>query len=1028
MGSCQPFLEDIRVEAAWTGDLSAPVKLKISIDVVTNGRSHLSLIRNDHPAVLHAEIAAISRLGQNGEKQEVIASPSISPSSSHLPLLEETFDSPAADPNVPLQEISQHGSPPLHDEELSPIFVDRHTVPHADTTHPKNKPVFVSFDQHKSSAETAEISLFSQTASLYEATSSHGSALSPPPPSTSKKLTITKRLSLEPASLHSSKQHSPVRKRQSKRDDNSPHSMRKRPVSLDKRPPWRPVGIDDTTPRGRRQLGTESAKRKVSRSAGTIHVNRGRKRHRRSSLPGQVPKTKVDSHSSPVGERQNWPKTLPRTRPTWSPLPEPRQRDSTVKVTGYGEALNASERLEKWIEDRQNHWPTESSSPNDFILDDDISHRITDVAESSDAALSPSPTPSSRAALPWTSLRGIRGGGSNDESYYDKAEEAPLTTLIEDNGIIFAFFRGRRILDAKNARVRIEIHARITLEAQHSGSFSLTIPGLPMQGGHAEGSFTLHVKGPSSSESDGFRAYEKVAYIEDDFSTHPLQHSELSHTFRLDNPFKISFLCFEACRVLEPSNFEIDSDIHSRYDWENLDGGGITAEHSMICSIRLHPFLLWAEYVQFKLYLLGGPSGRLEASLEPGHRRIYLEGKRCDTEHELEISMTCTVADLLKTFTISWDQSLGVAPFEIWLPRISGLYRSKLEDIFDLPDEAGISITPRPCRRSRRYSMDAQDSFLKSSGEIYFFPENQHTSRSIQQSLREESGQFYDELTGEYSDFEPETLDRKDCKLPPKKSLINMEATMRQRARLSGLRDIVTDSGHPSGTPSRLVRISEGRADLKNIAGRDRSEKEAAIGKGERQRPKSILIRGSIFIIDMISWIFVRLVAPMRVLKTIILIWLCLRAFQHDSVARVETYVISTAKDTWDRWDFQPVQLHDDFTGWKHLMAKAKLGKERVNDDADGLLGSADVQPEELGEEPTGGMATAIVTEDVVPEAVLILSEDMPTVSLDEQTNRPSPSPSPSSSPHAQTAEPSERLTFLDRIDRVLGWKPPRGT
>jgi hypothetical protein len=1001
------------------------VNLKISIDVVANGRSHLSLIRNDHPAVLYTEIVAISRLARNGDEQEVVGPTPFSPSNGQLPLLEETFDSPAADPNAFPQEISQHGTPPLHDEEPSPIVIDRHKFPHADTTHPKNNPLFVSCDQNKSSAETAEISLFSQTASLYEATSSHGSALSPPPPPTSKKLTITKRQSLEAASSHTSKQQSPVRNRQSKKDDKSPHSVRKRPVSLNKRPPWRPVGIDDTTPRGRRQLGTESAKRKISRSAGTVHVNRGRTRHRQSSLPGQVPKANIGPHSSAVGERQDWPRTLPRTRPMWSPLRESRQRDSTVKVTGYGEGLNASERLEKWIEERQNHLPNERSSPIDLSLDEDTSSRSPEL---SDASLSPSPSPSSRAALPWTSVRGIRGGGSNDESCYDEAEESPLTTLIEDNGIMFAFFRGHRTLDAKNGRIRIEIHARIMLEAQPSGSFSLTIPGLPMQGGHVEGTFDLHVEGPSSSESDEFKAYEKVAYIDDDFATHPLQDSEMSHTFRLDAPFKISFLCFEACRVLEASNFEIDSDIHTRYDWENLDGDGITAEHSMICSIRLHPFLFWAQYVQFKLYLLGGPSGRLEVSLEPGHRRIYLQGKSCEAEHELEISITCPVADLVKTFTISWDQSLGVAPFEVWLPRISGLYRSKLEDMFDLPHEAGISITPRPCRKSRRYSMAAQDSFLKSSGAIYFFPENQHTPTSIRRSLREESGQFYDELIGEYSDSEPATPEREGCKLPLKKSLVNVKASTRQRSRPSGLKDITIDARHPTGARSGLDQISESRADIQNSAESDnRAEQDAAVAKTERQRPKSILTRGVIFIIDMICWICAQLVTPARVLKTMILIWLCLRAFEHDGVARVETFMMSTAKDTWDRWDFQPVQLHDDFTGWKHLMAKVDLGTARApHDEPLAVATSSEEREEEKKNHGGEETATALMIRDPVPvEAeASARSEHNPIDSPDQHPARP-PATSPSS-PHPPSEEP-RRLTILDRIDRALGWKPPRG-
>ncbi len=289
MGSCQPCIEDIRVEGTWNGDLSDPVNLTISIDVVANSRSHLSLIRNNHPAVLSTTVVAISKIPQNEEK--------LSPFR----------------PSSPLHPPRQNTSP---------------------------RP------------ETPEVPLFSQTASLYEAASSHDSLFSPPPPSISKELTIRKRLSLLPKPTSPPKQNSPFRPKPSEKADSSPHSIRKRPVSLDKRPPWRPGGADDTASRGRKQIGTVVAKRRISRSTGTVQVNRGRTRQRQSSLPGQMLETHEESQSVQAGGSQNRPKTLPRGKATMIPLPAGCQhRDTTIKITRYAEARDASERLEKWLED-----------------------------------------------------------------------------------------------------------------------------------------------------------------------------------------------------------------------------------------------------------------------------------------------------------------------------------------------------------------------------------------------------------------------------------------------------------------------------------------------------------------------------------------------------------------------------------------------------------------------------------------------------------------------------------------------------
>ncbi|KAF7507744.1 hypothetical protein GJ744_010173 [Endocarpon pusillum] len=938
MGSCQPCIEDIRVEGTWSGDLSDPVDLTISIELVTKSRSHLSLIQNSHPAVLSTTVVAISKIPQSEDK-------------------------------------------------LSPF---RPSGPH----HPRRQ-------EPSPLPEAPEIPLFSQTASLYEAASSHDSVLSPPPPpSTSRELTIRKRLSLLPKPTSPTKQNPPVRPK-------LPYSVQKQPVSLDKRPPWRPGGADDPTSRGRKQIGTDVAKRRVSRSTGTMQVNRGRTHHRQSSLPGQMLGTQQESQSLQAEESQNWPKTLPRGKATMIPLPAKCQhRDTTVKVTRYAEARNASERLEKWLEDRRNDWAAEIGTASELTSEGGI----PGVFDAPDATLSLSPTPSSRAALPWTSLTGIRGGGSIGQKSCSVGPDIPIASLVEDNGILFAFFQDCSAGESKTVRICIEIHACIMLEAQPSGCHSLAIPGLPLQGGHAQGTFSLKIKGPATLRNDDFKAYEKVAYVDKDFSTHPLQHDQMSLTFCLATPFTVNVLCFEACRVLEASNFEVDSNVYTRFDWENLDDDGITAEHSMLCSLRLHPFLMWAENVQFKLYLVGGPAGTLETCLTPGNRRIYLNGERCDSEHELEILMTCPVADLQKTFIISWKQSLGVAPFEMWLPSISGLYSKKLEDLFDLPYEDGISINPRPCQKSRLYSMVAQEEFLKSSGNIYFFPENQHNPRTIRQSLMEKSGQFYDELTAEYDETTPATPTDEDFKAPLKHSIITLQPVKRPRTSTSDfLPNTRADAGNRPNVRKRSKKFVEAEGVAEDVVEPINIAQSKASGAGA----SSFLIRGVVLMVTMLRRFSSHLAGPVRLLKVMMLTWLCLRAFDHDSVAQFEKSVVAQAKEAWDSWDFEPVELRGDFTGWKHLLAKINHGAATVIHD--GRLGAQNAIDVDVAvEESDGAVEDAPMVDDEVPAGAIY--EGQPSaIGKEEEVNG-----------QAQEAEKEHGLTLLDRIDLALGWKPPQ--
>ena len=346
----------------------------------------------------------------------------------------------------------------------------------------------------------------------------------------------------------------------------------------------------------------------------------------------------------------------------------------------------------------------------------------------------------------------------------------------------------------------------------------------------------------------------------------------------------------------------------------------------------------------------------------------------------MEISLTCPVADLQKTFIISWEQSLGVAPFEVWLPRISGLYHKKLDSIFDLPEPNGTSIAPRPCQKSRVYSMAAQEKFLKSCGGVFFFPENQHTPRSIQESLQRQSGQFYDELTAQDSESTSKTPPVGEFTPSLKNTFITLNPNKRTRTgSLSLLGKTIT---HLSHRPVEMMAHGE---DSKNGTRKKKKTNSTEITSVEARsyEQKHLLTRNALFVLDAICRVFGRLAAPARLSKILIVIWLCFRAFDNAHIVQVERSIISSAKAAWNRWDFEPVELYGDCTGWKHLMGKVNQGATRIlHDEPLGVLTSTGLESErkpedvEIGGSNDAGSAGRESARDEEGAQTIEMSED----------------------------------------------------
>lgn len=316
--------------------------------------------------------------------------------------------------------------------------------------------------------------------------------------------------------------------------------------------------------------------------------------------------------------------------------------------------------------------------------------------------------------------------------------------------------------------------------------------------------------------------------------------------------------------------------------------------------------------------------------------------------------------------------------------------------------------------------MAAEERFLKASSEVYFFPENQHTPRTIQQSLTDQSGQFYEELTASDLVSGPTTPDRPNYTTEytsaMKKSKLTIKPNKHARKRQSTvLNETTTEDGHQASTPTDL----KGKAQSK-FSNRGEATATKCLSGGASLETSQLFfpLRIIVFIFELLYWFMTLLMAPVRLFKMIILTWLCLRAFDSHIVVPVENSIRSKAIEAWGRLEFEPVQLYGDFTGWKHLIATASQGTARfVHDGKNGRLAPMNGLGEQAEvEEGSEEVAVSVMAEDRKKEG---LEEDASGRVLQEEVD------AKSSSFTTKEQDVEQTFSFLDRIDRALGWAPP---
>ena len=433
-------------------------------------------------------------------------------------------------------------------------------------------------------------------------------------------------------------------------------SPQKQPLPITQRPPWRSPAFEDATKTRGRSSGNDGSKSIAARA--------------------------VDGSCSPTKSvSQNLRKVDPAERGRELVRVEVSRRASYHALSGCKTTEGTPEqKVNDWL-DQNNQAPNTAPA---IISDNNMeeydgserlaNHLVVDAAEEEQDKLLPSPTPSSQAVVPWTSVRyrnplRLRGAGSCAAS------------IEKINGYFYAVFPA----DVTQIVHRVKMRARVLLRKDSDGGgVLLEIPGFPTQD-KTEGCFTLFVLGGDDSEDP---TYTKVAHVDKDFGPKVLTGPRYDKVFNLDSPFSIKLLRFEnGVQELSENDFEIDYDVRT-----------ISTGHLILFSFRLRHFIIWADSLRIKIFISGGPYDILRTKSVIGSCQApFID--QCKNSLEREVILTMKAAEITKTFAFVCEGRPGT--IQHWAPRISRSrrwaedIRAQRESIADVHDTA-IDMFRRP--------------------------------------------------------------------------------------------------------------------------------------------------------------------------------------------------------------------------------------------------------------------------------------------------------------------------------------------
>ena len=287
-----------------------------------------------------------------------------------------------------------------------------------------------------------------------------------------------------------------------------------------------------------------------------------------------------------------------------------------------------------------------------------------------------SPSPSSRAEMPWTSPTKLRGGASRRID----AHETPLNSedLLNNTSASEIIFPGRRYMYTG----QVHFMARLCLDSDDAGYEVLRIPGLPKT---SAGEFHLNMQTLQSEATQevAVSTHERVAFVDTEFVVHHFDQPIQRLPYCGD--LLIRLLCYQPTQVFESHDVHLNVGTVMRIEKaKDRESRLVTFELSCMPEIKA---IFWADEVTTKFWLQGGPPGMVAVQMNQ-QRRIELE---CATTTCItEVAVTQRVEDIKKPFTIVLQSPLSESGL---VPRV---HRTKPDDRRSLDDTIAAESSEVP--------------------------------------------------------------------------------------------------------------------------------------------------------------------------------------------------------------------------------------------------------------------------------------------------------------------------------------------
>jgi hypothetical protein len=342
-----------------------------------------------------------------------------------------------------------------------------------------------------------------------------------------------------------------------------------------------------------------------------------------------------------------------------------------------------------------------------------------------DLELPPSPTPSSKDLMPWSSIphelsdsfyaaSDDQGVASSEEAGHAGSDDHPIVVL-----------RGGQLVlevprEAKRSIYKLKIVASVDLNPEEGNWSNLLLSGLM----------------PASTGTLGALFFDFPREIGVEFHTKTLHAAEI-----VDNCFKAHFILTEwlciSLRLCDRDRYMIEAfEVQSEIRTDSLITENRTrmSPHLKLsnyasCSVTVPDVCYSADKSCFAICVDGGPRGHFTCEVEPQEDIHFIQLERCNdqTIGVCHVEITCS-PQVLNSLCIVWQVDLEGRTSSLWQPRVYPARETSLTQERDdlrqrVANVHGSILFDCASDDKSDYSTDNDDCQSTSSSEMVLYPE-----------------------------------------------------------------------------------------------------------------------------------------------------------------------------------------------------------------------------------------------------------------------------------------------------------------